>query len=125
VTSPSALRLLSHAAGGKAPKPPFGIRAWSPTADDVGVLLEAPSDDSHAITKVAEQLPPASTLASRTTIFVLGAAAKPGGFWRLLGRAVPVSRATRCTALLVRGYVEIGAGVDKASGHDLTWGSAP
>jgi hypothetical protein len=125
VTGPTALRFLTRAPGGRAPKPPFGISAWSPTADDVGVVLEAPFDELHAIPNVAEQLPRASTLASGTTVFVLGAAPHPSRVWRLLGRAIPVSRATRCTALLVMGYVEIGAGGDKTSGYDLAWGSAP
>ncbi len=123
--SPSALRLVARTPGHKPPRPPFGLRAWSQAAADFAVALEAPADDLRAISDVAEQVPGASTLASGTAVFVLGAAANRNRLWRLLGRGVRVTRATRCTALLVKGYVEIGAGIDKASGHDLAWGFAP
>jgi hypothetical protein len=122
---PSAIRLLTRAPGGNAPKPPFGLAAWSPTAEAVAVLLDAPDGDPHGIAKVAEQVPLASTLPSGTSVVVLGRARSRRRLWRLLGRTVPISRAARCSALLVRGYVDIGAGVDEATGSDLAWGSAP
>jgi hypothetical protein len=122
---PSALRLVTRAPGGKPPKPPFGIGAWSATAVDVAVLLHAPHGGDRAIASVAEQVPRASTLPSGASVFVLGGAASDRRLWRLLGRRFPVTRASRCTALLVRGYVDIGAGVDEVSGDDLAWGSAP
>lgn len=42
-----------------------------------------------------------------------------------LGRKQSVSRATRCTALLLKGYIRIGAGVDPDTSADLAWGYAP
>jgi hypothetical protein len=82
--------------------------------DATGVDLEDPS-------AVARQLPAPSTLAAGTRVAVLATARREDGVLRrLLGaRAVAVSRAARCTALLVRGYVDLGAD-DAAS-----WGHAP
>lgn len=122
---PTEIRLSARGARGKPPKPPFGIAGWNAEAVDVAVLLDAPPENHRAIASVAEQLPLASSLPSGTAVFVLGAAPSAHAIWRLLGRTAPVARAVRCTALLVKGYVEIGAGVDEASGSDLVWGSAP
>ena len=123
---PSAIRLVARTAGGKPPKPLFGIGAWIPTAADVAVFLDTPRGDDHRVMSgVAEQLPQASTLPSGTAVYVLGGAASDKRLWRLLGRTVAVARAARCTALLIKGYVDIGAGVDDVTGVDLAWGSAP
>ncbi len=122
---PSAIRLITRTPAGKSPKPPFGLGTWSATAADVAVLLDALPGGHRATASIVEQVPQASSLPSGTWVVVLGAAPSHRRLWRLLGRTVPVARAARCTALLVRGYVEIGAGVDETSGADLTWGSAP
>ena len=42
-----------------------------------------------------------------------------------LGRKERISRAARCTALLVRGYTRIGAGTDPDTDADMCWGYAP
>jgi hypothetical protein len=42
----------------------------------------------------------------------------------VFGRDKPVSRALRCSALVARGYVGIGAAQDEAGG-DLAWGYTP
>jgi hypothetical protein len=42
-----------------------------------------------------------------------------------IGRGRTVGRAERCSALLARGYVRIGAGVDPKTRNDLAWGHAP
>jgi hypothetical protein len=125
VKRPTEIRLVTRAARGKPPKPPFGIAGWTAGAVDVAVLLDAPPENGRAITSIAEQVPLASSLPSGTAVFVLGAAPSAHGLWRLFGRTAPVARTVRCTALLVRGYVEIGAGIDEASGADVAWGSAP
>jgi hypothetical protein len=39
-----------------------------------------------------------------------------------LGRKQTVSRAARCTALLSRGYIRVGAGIDSDTDADLCWG---
>jgi hypothetical protein len=126
VTPPraEALRLIARAQRARPPRPPLGIAAWSPTADAIAVLLDAGGDgDPRTVAGVAAQLPEASDLAPGTPVLVLGRATPLRAFWRLFARDVPIPRAPRCTALLVRGYVDIGAGV--INGDDLAWGYAP
>jgi hypothetical protein len=124
---PSAIRLISKARGGKAPRPPFGLRAWSPDADAAAVVLDAAGLEVDEASGVASQLPLASALPAGAAVIVFGAAAGPRHFWnRLLwGGTIPVSRAARCGALIMRGYVEVGAGRDETTNADLAWGRVP
>jgi len=87
----------------------------------VEVRLDASGADLEEPAAVARQIPRASTLAPGTRVFVLATAKDDAGVLRrLLGpRRAPVLRSTLCTALLVRGYVDLGAGKDGA------WGKAP
>jgi hypothetical protein len=93
---------------------PEGAPVVTVRLDATGVDLEDPS-------AVAHQLPAPGALAAGTRVVVAAAATRKGGVLRrLLGsRGVPVSRAARCTALLVRGYVDVGADDDAA------WGRVP
>jgi hypothetical protein len=120
---PTALRLCTRARDARAPAPPLGLQAWSDDAVAVAVLLDAAGIDTDDPADVAGQIPHASELPPATPVFVLGGAVRGRGVLRRLGVwTVPVPRAARCTALLVRGYVSVGAGVDVASGADLSWG---
>jgi hypothetical protein len=87
----------------------------------VTVRLDATDIDVREIGALAGQIPLASTLAPGTRVVVLDVATRKAGMLgRLLGhRRVSVPRAMRCTALLLRGYIEIGAGEEGA------WGKAP
>ncbi len=87
----------------------------------VTVQLDATAADVGVPAAVAGQIPLASTLAPGTRVVVRASATRRGGvLGRLLGpRREPVPRSTACTALLVRGYVDIGA--DDAG----AWGVAP
>jgi hypothetical protein len=126
VTPPDAVavRLVTRAPDGKPRRPPLGIATWTPTAEAVAVLLDAGGEgDPCTIAGVAAQLPPAAELPSGTPVFVLGRAKARRSFWRLFARDVAIPRAARCTALLMRGYVGIGAG--DIQGDDLAWGQAP
>jgi hypothetical protein len=90
-------------------------------------MLDATNDDLSDAAAVARQLPDPGSLPGHATVFVLGAAQRAVGWprrWFGLPR-VPVDRATRCAALLARGYVGIGALVDAASRADLVYGSTP
>ena len=58
---------------------------------------------------------------------ILGTAARRGPLWRRLlgGRGIAVTRATRCTALIARGYIDVGAAADEPTGTDIAWGWVP
>jgi hypothetical protein len=60
---------------------------------------------------LAEQIPLATTLATGTRVALPPIAwRRRGALGRILGPGkVAVGRAARCTALIVRGYVDIGA----------------
>jgi hypothetical protein len=125
ILHPPALRLVTQARRIPARAIPFGLRAWSPEAQAIAILLEAAGDDLDHLA-VAAQVPPSGSLAPATPVFLLGRAARAASrtswFRRLRSGAVTVGRAPRCGALLMRGYVALGAGVDEASGADLVWG---
>jgi hypothetical protein len=126
ISRPVALRLVTRAQRFPAVTLPFGIRAWSADAHAVAVLLEAEADDLNEI-EVASQVPQARGLAPATAVFILGTAtrAPSRASWLsslLRSSTVSVARAPRCGALLMRGYVALGAGIEESSGADLVWG---
>jgi hypothetical protein len=129
VTPPHAvaLRLVARTQEGKPPRPPLGVTAWTPTADAIAVLLDTgdagDGGDLRAIASVVAQLPPAADLPHGTPVFVLGRANARRSFWRVFARDLAIPRDVRCTALLVRGYIGIGAA--EIQGDDLAWGQAP
>jgi hypothetical protein len=124
---PGELRLTTRARGAKPPPPPFGLRIWSPDAPALAVWLDATGANLAEIGAVAEQIPSADGLAGGTPVFVLGAAARPGPWWRrvLGGRRILVARETRCTALIARGYIDVSAESGEAGGSDVVWGWVP
>jgi len=126
IARPVALRLVTRAQRVSAGTLPFGIQAWSSDALAVAILLEAEADDLNEI-EVASQVPQARGLAPATPVFILGSAtrAPSRASWLsslLRADTVKVGRAPRCGALLMRGYVGLGAGMDETSGTDLVWG---
>ena len=122
---PPALRLVTRAQRVPARALPFGLRAWSLDASAIAVLLEADANELDEIT-IASQVPHARDLAPRTPVFVLGRAMRDSARVRWLSflrsGALEVGRAPRCGALLMRGFVGLGAGIDDTSGADLVWG---
>jgi hypothetical protein len=74
----------------------------------------------------AAQLPLARDLPRGRVVFVLPERAAPGGLLKRLfgGAGAPIPRAVRATALLARGYADIGATVDAKTDLDLVWGVA-
>jgi hypothetical protein len=124
VPRPSSIRLETRARPARPPRPLFGLEAWSEQASARAIVLDAADLDPEDAASVAAQIPEASSLEPGTCVFVLGAASRGAGVLaRLMGK-VTVPRATRCSALLVQGYVGIGAGVDDVSGADVAWGLA-
>jgi hypothetical protein len=73
-------------------------------------------------------LPAPASLAPGTLVLVPGELADSQGLARrvlaVFGRTTRVPRARRCSALLARGYVDVGAALDDA-GVDIAWGYAP
>jgi hypothetical protein len=124
---PSALRLSTPTPQSKHPRPPFGLRGWSTEGHATAVLLDARQGDLQSVSSVVAQVPRATTLPPRTPIVLLGNAVRATGVWRrLLGAGtVHVTRASRCTALVARGYVDVGGGIDEVTASDLAWGWSP
>ncbi len=122
---PQAIRLSSSAGGGRPPPTPFGLTTWTADAgaEAVAVVLELP--EGYGLGDVVRQLTDPGGFDARTLVVVLGETA--GGGVKLLsrifgGRRARVDRGVRGSALLARGYVELGAAVDGATGQDLVWG---
>jgi hypothetical protein len=103
------------------------LTGWSAEADAVAVLLDATDDDMQDAAAVARQLPDPASLPASTPVLVLGAAIRRAAWPRrwFVSSHVPVDRATRCAALLARGYVGIGALVDRSTRADIVYATAP
>jgi hypothetical protein len=123
---PEALR-LSMRGRGKTPRPPFGLDGWSSDAIGTAVVLDATEEDLERVESIVTQIPRATSLAPGSPLVVFGSATYEAPSWRRLFGAgrVAVTRAARCSAMLARGYVDIGGGVDDQSGADLAWGWTP
>jgi hypothetical protein len=119
--SPRALRLVCSVSGARPPVPPFGLASFVNDADaDVAVMLDVdPEANERAqLDAAAAQIPAAAELPAGRIVVLLPQRAQAGGFFsRLLasGRA-RVSPAVRATALLARGYTNLGAD------DELVWG---
>ncbi|MBX3188681.1 MAG: hypothetical protein KF819_16810 [Labilithrix sp.] len=85
--------------------------------------------EAEGVETIARALPDPESLPVGTLVVILPVVAEPPSLAnRLLaafGRARGVSRALRCTAMVARGYVRVGAAVDPDSRADLVWGYAP
>lgn len=130
---PDSIRLWTRTrAAVNLPPPPFGIPSWSEgETAAVAVWLEvATNAEDGDLASMAAQIPRAETLVANTTVVVLPTAIRPDRGWlRVFGqrtlRVRNVPRALRCTALLVRGYVDIAAEAAGHRGEPLVWGRAP
>lgn len=94
------------------------------------VPLPPAKDRSTARVVSLEDLPDPSALEPGTLVIV-GAEARTTerslmrSVLGALGRKQSVPRSARCTALVVRGYIRVGAGIDPDTDADLCWGYAP
>jgi hypothetical protein len=120
------MRLLAKA-GARTPRPPLGVKAWSADGESLAVLLDGAAEELDQVEAVAAQIPPSDQLAPGTLVVLLGTAAPRGARWLqwIAARPPTVARAIRCSALLARGYVAVGGGIDAAPAADLAWGIAP
>jgi hypothetical protein len=119
---PPAVRLVTKAKRYPRAALPFGLPAWTADAHAIAVLLQA---EAELEGDLLDQIPSARSLAAATPVFVLGDAARAvSSPWLAWARsdAIRVPRGPRCNAMLMRGYVQLGAGIDPTSGVDLVWG---
>ncbi|HEY4013679.1 MAG TPA: hypothetical protein VGM06_10090 [Polyangiaceae bacterium] len=120
---PVALRLWTRAPAAPRLRPPCGLSAFSDAATAIAVLVDATGVDEEDAGAFADQIPAAIELEPGTPVFVLDTALRGRGALRWLGaRKVTLARAARCTALVARGYVGVGAIADPAGSGDLVWG---
>jgi hypothetical protein len=84
--------------------------------------------EGSSVAAVMAALPDPADLPPGTLVVVAGNLDTPGGFARsvlaVFGRSKTVPRAHRCSALVARGYVDVGAASDEAR-SDLAWGRTP
>ena len=97
---------------GSGPRPRIAPRgdAWSDTAEVIATSVDA--------------LVPASSLPSGTLVYVLEPQSRWPGLLSAFGKQL-VPRHARCTALMLAGYVDIGAEADRTSRLDLVFGRVP
>jgi hypothetical protein len=87
-----------------------------------------PADGFGSIAALAAQLPDPQELAAGSLVVVHETGRRPRGLRRLVALWTRKRRAhvaVRCSALLARGYLDIGAAIDPRSGERLAWGFAP
>jgi hypothetical protein len=87
-----------------------------------------PADGFGSIAALAAQLPDPQELAAGSLVVVHETGRRARGLRRVAALWTRKRRAhiaVRCSALLARGYSEIGAAVDPRSGERLAWGFAP
>lgn len=109
---PPSIRFVGD---GTPPRAPFGL-AWS--EGGAALVVQVAGDDARGA------IPDAATLPAGAWVFVLPEAARSRGLLAAFGKRT-VSRSARCGALLLRGYVDIGAEIDPKSRLDLVFGRAP
>jgi hypothetical protein len=105
VKLPAAFRVV-----GNADRFPFEVK------DDAKAVAVCLDPEANTVASVAAALPDPETLDPRTLVVVVPGS---GSFVKRLFGAKPVSRAVRCSALLARGYVDIGADVDPETKLDV------
>lgn len=123
------LRLVGPPTSARGP-----VRIGAPLAvtfrdDAVDVAIALGPTEAEDATTIARALPEPGDLAAGALVVVLPDVAEAPSLTRrvlsVLGRTRAVPRVLRCTALVARGFVEVGGGIDPTSGADLAWGRAP
>jgi hypothetical protein len=115
---PRSMRFVG--ANGSQARAPFGLARLT---DDGEAWLVALTD-AHSVAAAAAELPLPSALDPGTLMVILPHAPAQGGLLSLFSSGRSASRSVRAGALLVRGYVELGACIDPHTKLDLVWGRA-
>ena len=97
--------------------------------DGTTYVVALGSDQGHDVASLTAALPDPKSIDPGALVVVLDHVIKAPSFARrMLGAFVrerSIPRALRCSALLCRGYVRIGAGIDPSARADLAWGYTP
>jgi hypothetical protein len=119
----------------RASRPAVGVRARTaaalPDADARGraTTVRLTEADAASLTATITALPDPTTLPAGTLVIVPGEVAGGRSLARsvlaVFGRLKVVPRTRRCTALVARGYLDVGAAEDAMAHADLAWGSVP
>ena len=117
----------------KASRPAVGIRAksastpLSPAAFETARVIEISESDAGSLATVIAALPDPAALDPGTLVVIparmAGAKSLGRSLLAVFGRAKTVARTRRCTALVARGYIDVGAA--EGDDGDLAWGRAP
>ena len=123
-------RMLPQA---KASRPAIGVRArtaatpLNPEVLKTARIVVISAADAGSLATVIAALPDPAELDAGTLVVVPGELAGGKSLGQSLlavfGRAKTVARTRRCTALVARGYIDVGA-ADSSDG-DLAWGRVP
>lgn len=85
--------------------------------------------DAATIASIMHALPDPAGLPPNALVLVPGSVIRArslaGSVLTALGRRKTVARSLRCSALVARGYVDVGAAGDEDPDADLAWGYAP
>jgi hypothetical protein len=113
------MRLIAADAGAAlAGNRPFGL-AFDGEGAAWCVLF---SPGATTVPRLLDELPVPPT---GTLVLLLPELARRPGLLGRLARPEAVPLAIRCTALLARGFTNVGGGVEPTSGLELAWGIAP
>ncbi|HVJ89644.1 MAG TPA: hypothetical protein VM580_07550 [Labilithrix sp.] len=103
-------------------------RLPSPDARVTATIVALSEADAGSVASIMGKLPDPGALSPGALVIIPGEPIAPRTLARsvlaLLGRTKKVARAQRCSALVARGYVEVGAAEDDKH-VDFAWGYAP
>jgi hypothetical protein len=119
----------------RASRPAVGVRARTaaalpePHARDGATTVRLTEADAASLAATIAALPEPATLPAGTLVLVPGEVAGGRSLARsvlaVFGRLKVVPRTRRCTALVARGYLDVGAAEDATTHADLAWGRSP
>jgi hypothetical protein len=100
----------------------------TPPSRESACTVSLAAEHAASLAAARDALPDPATLEPGSLVVVLPALAGEkslaSSVLSAFGRKKIAPRAVRCSALVARGYVRVGAGVDPTTKEDLAWGYA-